>query len=839
MTSGKQAPGRTVSARTLALALLAAVTPTLWGSAIALSRIALGRDTLGWERGLFDWVSAPPAKLIQLVGYALIVAASLACLVAGLVVHRNAVTLNRYFGRFPAVASLLPIGVVALSGIAGLALFFLSRLIEAYGAFGLSALVFGRICAHVVLRVKRPDFFRPWIALLPLLIGAAPLCYALLFTPFRVPNEFLALPEETLLRDGRAVDNLRYINSSSFDGLEIPDPREQRDKPATFSVTLDRTRIFDLLQMEAFVASKPHHFWYEQASGRMEIHGPLEPEEYQFLRPFVQQTAEAGHLEKKFAADTLAELKRANRRYTAEELEFLRANLPELERQLVLGRFFYHHVFLFLPALSGVLDGKIASASQYGRGLTAFFSEALALFPEGVRFNVYLGLLYASYPFYLGLILLVAKRFGLSRWELVFVGAFTILAYLVNDIETTRLGVGLVPWRHFFDVVALLFLFLYARRPGAFPGALLAGVTGFSVYWSRETGLFLATAIVFALIVHAHVGKRRGGWVLAGLCLILAAFGWRLGDPRAATDLTVALLGINTPSLPPGFIHALAGVMIAAGLVWWLSRPSDHERGANRYADWVFLGAVLVYVAASGVYLLWYPRPHHLAPVLPTVGLALAVACRFRFQDAGRGGAMLAASVIAGTLGLVALLGMARSFEVWREARIFRNHVIHEWNFPYGRMVSTGQPELLRESIDLLRKHELTSSANILSPWEVVLLPFAGKYKDGPFMLSFDSLFSDNEVNKLASHLVTASSGALFVDTRILRGEYERALSGHAYMAHRIIASQLRIGAHASLRRAFEVVQPCYTLREEGRLISVYMRKAHARMTANGCRTDD
>ena len=175
---------------------------------------------------------------------------------------------------------------------------------------------------------------------------------------------------------------------------------------------------------------------------------------------------------------------------------------------------------------------------------------------------------------------------------------------------------------------------------------------------------------------------------------------------------------------------------------------------------------------------------------------------------------------------------------MWREARIFRDHVVHEWNFPYGRMVSTGQPELLRESIDLLRKYEPASSANILSPWEVVLLPFAGKYKDGPFMLSFDSLYSDNEVNKLASHLVTARSEVLFVDTRIVRGEYERPLSDHAYMAQRIYASKLRIGAHASLRSVFEAVRPCFALREEGRLVSVYMRKAHARMTASGCRTD-
>ena len=39
--------------------------------------------------------------------------------------------------------------------------------------------------------------------------------------------------------------------------------------------------------------------------------------------------------------------------------------------------------------------------------------------------------------------------------------------------------------------------------------------------------------------------------------------------------------------------------------------------------------------------------------------------------------------------------------------------------------------------------------------------------------------------------------------------------------------------------RVFEAVRSCYALQEEGRLVSVYTRKANVRMTANGCRTDD
>lgn len=829
--------GQTVSARTAVLMFLAALTPALWGVTIPLSRFVFRGGLLGWEKGIFEWVSVPSeAKVVLIAGYVFVIAATLTIFMATLLVSRTtyAETLERRLGRFSLANLAFAMGTLGSVGAIGLALMYTHHPFSAYAVFALGALICTVVGILVTFRIKQPESYRPAIALLPLLIGFAPLCYALLLTPFQVPNEFLALPEETVLESGTPIDNINFINARSFEGLVIPDPRlKQTGLPAS-SIEISLPQGIDRSVIESLERESPERFWYDRTNAQLEIHGPLKWDEFRYLSLFVQG-ADIKRLATKFATDSVTDRVLASKKYGNEELAFLGANKPELERQLVLGRFFYHHVFLFLPSLAGVLDGVVIFASQYGRGLTILFAEVLKLTPENLRFNGYLALLYLGYPLYLAILLLVATRLGLSRWGVIFVGAIALVGYITSDIETIRLGVGLVPWRHFFDVVVLFCLYLYARRPALVTGLMLVAITGFSVYWSREMGFFLAIAVNFGLVVHTAISRQIRQWLLVGACVFASMLGYWLGDPKAPTHPDAALLGINTPTLAAGFIPLLAGAALLAGAIWWIRRPSNQPQAGTKHADWVFLGGSLAYIAICGIYLLWYPRPHHLAPVMPVIGLAMAVAYRYYFHHAKVSGIKVAATSIVLVLCALILLGALRSLELRQEARIFRSHVVHEWNLPNGRITSTGQPELIRESVDLIRKHELRSSANILSPWEVVLLPFAGKYKAGPFLVSFDSLFSDKEVKQLAEHLVSSPDRALFVDSRIIHGQYESPLSEHAYMENRIFASTLRVDAHATLRVVFEAVRPCYDLAEEGRLISVYMRKPTAKWMGEAC----
>lgn len=829
---------RTAGAGTALVAILIALIPFFIGISHPVAKFIFREKLLGLSRGVIlqDFI-LPEENTVTLFAYSFVAVAILLIIVAVLLTSKQSISeeLNKRFGRFSLVWLVITVTMLVISGVTGLILLITLQKIAAYAFFALCGLICATVGVLISFRLKPAASYRPAIAAIPILVGIAPLIYALFLTPSRVPNEFLALPEETIFANGQHVDNITFINKNNFEGLFIPDPRESLKFSPPFSVKVDRQ--ISAPQIKTLQENAPERYWFDQDAGRVEIHGQMTVDEYKLLL-MIAQKEEKEALAKKYIVDMTSRLKFANRKYNKEEMEFLRLNHEELERALVLGRFFYHHVFIFQPVLSGILDGKVASASQYGRGFTEFFSSIIKFSPENLRFNNYLALLYLSYPLYLCILGLIAVWMGLARWPVIFVCSIALIGFLNSDIETIRLGVGLVPWRHFFDAIALYCLFVYVRKPSVITGLLLTGITGLSLYWSREMGLTLAIAVMFGIVLNAIISRNKREWIQVGAFILITLICYRLGNPSAATHATATLLGINTPPLPLGFMQLLAGFELVVAAVWWSRRPTTISKDVAQYTDWIFLGSALVYITLCNVYLLWYPRPHHLAPVVPVIGLAMAIAYRQYFSKVKGNDLKVAGTIVALTLLTLTSLGSLRLLELRGEECIFRNHVVHNWSLPNGQITSTGQPAMLNESIELIRKYEEQTSANFLSPWEIVLLPFAGKYKAGPYMITFDSLLSNEEVRISAEQIVTSPDRMLFVDTRIIRGQYELPLSEDAYMQNRITASISRLGSHAGLRKVFELVRPCYELVEAAQLITVYKRKSTAKWDAGVCKSE-
>jgi hypothetical protein len=789
----------------------------------------------GWDSDLFKWVpTSVDIKIVTLARYLFILFQVYLTLLVIVVVYRFRKNIDRKIRGFGTKPTLICVGALGFTGLLTLGCygFHLTNLV--YISLGFSIFGVGAIGLYALLRSRTPTRIDLLFAAGSIILGLVPLCLALGVRPFHVPNEFISLPGETVLQTGQVVDNITFINSRTLEGMWIPDPRKMEGDSKTLIVQLDAELARKSPEaIESFANKLPSKFWYDKATGGMEIHGFLSSSAFHFLKLFITDPAEHLKLEQKFSEDAILTSQLENRKYTREELDFLHINSLELKRQLVLGRFFYHHTFLYMPILEGVLEGTVKTASQYGRGYTEIFSAALKLFPEYIRFNAYLVLLYGGYLAYLLIILTVAWRMRISLWGLIFVGATTILAYLATEIETTRLGVGLAPWRHLFDVWMFYLLFRYIHKRKLLVGMTLLALTGFSVYWSREMGLFAAMGVVMGLFVNALWVRTGTHRLLLGTCLLVTAACWFFGDTQAIRNFTIVLFGFSTPKLPNGFVQLWTGVIAFSMAFWWRYRPA--KANDPRYPDWIFMCASIVYVAASAMYLFFYPRPHHLAPMIPSIGLAFAVGYRY-FSDRAAGPATVLAKVgVAGSLCLLVVLGITRIAEVWSEHQTFRKHVVHHWKFPNGYMISTGQPQLLEESIDLIRSYELRSSVNILSPWEIVLLPFAGKYKTGSISLSFDSLFAEGEIEYLAKSILNSPSDFLFMDTRIAQGRYEFNLGEFAYMQDRVEASEKLNDAKASLRRVFRLIQPCYNLEKRGPLISVYKRNPLARWNSSRC----
>lgn len=649
-----------------------------------------------------------------------------------------------------------------------------------------------------------------------------PLFWALFVTPFDVPNEFLALQTQTRSADGKIRSSLDYLANRRLEGVVVPVPGASFRPP--FRLVLAGPEVFNKAKMLAL--SFPELYWFDEHTETLEIQRIGDMSQYQALL-LIADTRARGELQRHFRDEVGDAQALATRQYTAEEKDFLSRNRPELERALVLGRFFYHHNFIFSAAVVRAQDPQAEHGSQYGKGLTQGFAAVLSVVPENLRFNAYLLLLYASYPLYLVIVLLAGRACGLTHWKLYFIAVATVASFLLSEIETVRLGVGLAPWRHFLDVAVLYALWRYGQRSSAVNWTILSAFVFLGIYWSQEMGMFMglsALGTLLALAIQQRELRRLGPFL--GLMFVVVG-GWLVSSPHAQALTSAVLLGANSPDIPFGLVTgtALSICGLLTAWLWLASRLGDRQA----LGWWCVAGAAVFYSAASGLYLMFYPRPHHLAPICPVLAFGIvagwAILARAGLQEGVMGRMRLVVNSV--TLALVLAVGglaVLRMVEVAGERRIFATHVLQPWDFPAARLNSTGDPALLKQGVDMIRARNPQAVVDILSPWEVALLPLSGKGKNGPFVLSFDSLLTEREVNMLTNHLVQHGNDVLFVDSRLIAGQYELPLLEDAYLQNRVLSSVLRLRAHAMLREVFSRVRGCYRLEEQGPLISAWRR---------------
>ena len=121
----------------------------------------------------------------------------------------------------------------------------------------------------------------------------------------------------------------------------------------------------------------------------------------------------------------------------------------------------------------------------------------------------------------------VARRFGIDASGQLLIAVVTVLSYLLSEMETVRLGVGLAPWRHWLDVVVLLALYRFGRAQALrnFLPLLISIVA--AVYWSKEMGAFIGLSAVGALLALALFFRQSLAALVALVLFVVVAI-WLL-----------------------------------------------------------------------------------------------------------------------------------------------------------------------------------------------------------------------------------------------------------------------------------------------------------------------
>lgn len=508
---------------------------------------------------------------------------------------------------------------------------------------------------------------------------------------------------------------------------------------------------------------------------------------------------------------------------TNEEEKFLEKNTFELHWQ-ILSRFMIHHnSFIFIPVQEFELnrDSKEINA-QYGLGFAWILSKAYD-WTGGVSIDKWLRLSYSLY--YIYFLFFIAVSYRLTKdW------GFTAIVFLISmsvinarGYDFLLLPPGESPWRHFFDLWVVWFLYSYGKTKNIlyYCLALCFGVV--SIILNPQIGIMIFIPIILVGIFFSMYQREFSWKTVASIIigLVLALWVWKIS--LSADDLAMYYIDgvIGFPITTKQLLYFLSLIAVGYTLVLLLIRRTECEyilpllflffysQELLLYVVWHYNGDGLksrafIYILTIGL-ILFYTSKSWNERLIKVLWILLTV---------------YAVTVYSKSVGKV-----FSSKKHYNE--IFKTHVTYDWTMEKARFVSTMNPAPFENGINLIRKYSQgLNGIYIISEYDNLLPFLANKYSEMPFFDLKWYLITPKELYKSTTVLQKNKPKYLFVDTGIDR-IYEKEIidiqtPGIGYLYQESI---WRVQRLKLLQRIFNEIRDEYVLVEKGVIISVYKRK--------------
>ena len=577
-----------------------------------------------------------------------------------------------------------------------------------------------------------------------------------------VSNDYMGIPETTRLADGDYVNNPEYINKYNIGGLRLYIPgAEKSDFPDKY--------------------------------------GP---------------GSNGGSSSRGFARKS----------YSYEQLDFIKKNQYELNRQTFCG-WFMHHQNPMLSAINEYsLRGKATEIdNQYG-WFNAIFLANLMDITGGKTFQNYIRNLYLFYLLYF--ILIIGAAFILFR-KIQYVLLTALLSFTSLNLlgfEMIHLSPGFNPIRHFFDVVIPVLLFLYLRRKRFIYLILSLAISILAILSCKEFGLFLAAALFIVLIfkkINEHAAKIDKEGISAAVTLLgigALFYCFKLGANPAGNYY---LKGISGPMMDN---HLMYSVFILISFIYVIILSRIKVESALAYVALL----LFIYGQAIFVYYVWNAAPNHLyamaSPILFMAVIILkimidAVARMKKYEN-------VIISALSIALFFTLYLPSLKDYHLAENnfKKIFVDHKIYQWDFPTAKFKSTMNPAYFYNAVSLIKKYSSgTDSIYMVSKYDTILPFLAGKYSAMPFDDVATSLATGRETELCINTIIKDRPQYLFVDSDI-----ERDLRGDIVDPRDPVIGVMyggsleRVQMLEELRKVFEGVKKEYTIIDRGDILSIY-----------------
>jgi hypothetical protein len=527
-----------------------------------------------------------------------------------------------------------------------------------------------------------------------------------------------------------------------------------------------------------------------------------------------------GHDNKEIVTDPFS----AQKLHNSQTDEWLESNQFEIRWQ-VLSRFMIHHnSFMFIPISDFMLDKNIHTINaQYGLGGTWFFTKLFSLIGD-VSFDNWLKVSYAFYYFYFGLF--VAIVFAITRSLAWTTAIFLISLTLINNrgYDFLLLPPGESPWRHFFDISIIYFLYLYGEKKKTIYYLFALGLGILSVALSPQVGLMICVATIVSGIFYTYYEKRPLTLVLIASFLALIITMGSFFFLSSANDLAQyyldGVIGFPISSLQLFKIF----VFFSVGYILFLKILRD--RLLPNYGYLLFL---IIYTQELILYIIWHYDSNGFKSrafiYVLTVALLLFPFRKLLTLSRWKHYIILALSLVIATVYIRSIVHVHKSKHDYE--KIFDHHVTYQWTMDRAHILSTMNPVYFQNGVDLIQKYtQGDNGIYIVSEYDNFLPFLAHKYSLMPFFDLKWYLLTPKELHKSITILQTKKPKYLFVDTGIDRDLTPEIIDsdlpeiGYLHQESIWRAQRLRL-----LNDVFQGVANDYTLVEKGYLISVYQRK--------------
>lgn len=519
------------------------------------------------------------------------------------------------------------------------------------------------------------------------------------------------------------------------------------------------------------------------------------------------------------------------RPYSPQVQEFLGKNKNELDAQLQLGRFFYHHAYLYLPALErAAFPGDRITQTQYGEGLSWTIGALIS--NSGLpTFQAYYTVFWWGLYVYLVLLGFVTWWITRDGWACVLSVCVAISVILTISNDAFRMAPGFNPIRHFPDLLCLLAVAYNARRHTPFSALIRAATIGALLWWNREFGLFFLGASVTWLIFEASLakgrGKKRNIAQLALETIIALAVLVSISSNSVSDLARYNLIGIGAPITRWrdvfGWLTLWTPLIVCLLWLRFFSVKAFNISERRYLLD--VAGVGVIYATLTTIYVLWNPSPNHAAvvwlcavvPLTSFVFWMLEVVTRDKVEMC-----RFAKYISTITVGILAGMMIANQTVYKQFEKIFENHQLMYWNFPSLIGTSTAHPGIMEESVKLIEKFQPKGRILLISRFDSLLQILVNRPTILPYVELPGAVVSQDMINKISSHILQSNMPILFVDRdlleerewQLIRDQYGDSDSG----------ATLRVASLAALGQVFLAISHCYVPGETSGALQVWHR---------------